>query len=163
MISSTKTGMFTGQINVRLPRTKKTNHFASERHVPSITLSNHEFRIGIDFVVNLVRANRSQEQMALLNCRRLPGRLNTAETAILLGFHEHDIAPLVAAKLISPLGRPAPNSPKYFAAVDVVALSQNPEWLTAATKALTKHWSTKNGKKSTRTVSGGSEIPNIAA
>src|SRR5438132_9584899 len=63
----------------------------------------------------------AQEKFTLLNCRRLPGRLNTLEAAVTLGFHEHDIAPLIAAKLLAPLGKPAPNAPKYFAAVEIVA------------------------------------------
>ena len=55
-----------------------------------------------------------QEILALLNCRRLPARLSTGKTAVLLGFQEHDIAPLIAAKLLAPLGKPAPNAPKVF-------------------------------------------------
>src|SRR6266566_3777933 len=51
-------------------------------------------------------AATAQEKVALLNCRRLPGRLNTSETALLLGFQEHDVAPLIAAKLLVPLGKP---------------------------------------------------------
>jgi hypothetical protein len=35
----------------------------------------------------------------------LPGRVNTSEAALLLGFQEHDIALLVAAKLLGPLGK----------------------------------------------------------
>jgi hypothetical protein len=45
--------------------------------------------------------NSGQEILALLNCRRLPARLSTGETAVLLGFQEHDIAPLIAAKLLA--------------------------------------------------------------
>jgi len=56
-----------------------------------------------------------EEKLAVLNCRRLPGRLNPSETALLLGLQEHDIAALVTAKLLVPLGKPAANSPKYFA------------------------------------------------
>lgn len=52
----------------------------------------------------------AEEKLAVLNCRRLPGRLNTAETALLLGVQEHDIPVLVAARLIFPLGKPAPNA-----------------------------------------------------
>ena len=78
----------------------------------------------------------AQEKLAVLNCRRLPGRLNTAETALLLGFQEHDIGPLVAAKLLVPLGKPAANSPKYFAAVEILERGANPQWLEDATKAL---------------------------
>jgi len=39
--------------------------------------------------------------------------------SVLLGFQEHDITPLVAAKLLTPLGKPAPNAPKYCAAIDL--------------------------------------------
>jgi hypothetical protein len=91
-----------------------------------------------------------QEKFALLNCRRLPGRLNTSDAAVALGFQEHDIAPLIAAKLLVPLGKPAANSPKYFAAVEVTALAENSEWLAAATRALAKHWRTKNLRTTTR-------------
>ena len=65
------------------------------------------------------RVSSGHEILALLNCRRLPARLRTGETAVLLGFQEHDIAPLIAANLLAPLGKPAPNAPKYFATVDV--------------------------------------------
>ena len=85
-----------------------------------------------------------QEKLAVLNCRRLPGRLNVSETALLLGFQEHDIAPLVSAKLLVPLGKPAPNAPKYFAAVEIVERASNSEWLSSATRAIAKHWRRKN-------------------
>ncbi len=92
-------------------------------------------------------AATTQEKFALLNCRRLPGRLNTSETALLLGFQEHDIAPLVAAKLLAPLGKPAPNSPKHFAAVEIVTHATDSEWLSKATRVLAKHWQRKNQRK----------------
>ena len=63
-------------------------------------------------------AATAQEKFALLNCRRLPGRLNTSEAALLLGFLINDIARLIAAKLLVPL-KAYPNSPKYFAAVEI--------------------------------------------
>jgi hypothetical protein len=66
----------------------------------------------------------------------LPGRLNTCETALLLGFQEHHIAPLVAAKLLVPLGKPAANSPKYFATVEVLERAAAADWLSKATKVL---------------------------
>ena len=86
----------------------------------------------------------AQEKFALLNCRRLPGRLNSSETALLLGLHEHDIAPLIAAKLLVPLGRPAPNAPKYFATVDITARAEDRDWLSDATKVIAKYWLRKN-------------------
>lgn len=88
------------------------------------------------------------ETIALLNCRRLPARLNAAEAAVLLGFKEHDITPLVAVKLLIPLGKPAKNSPKYFAAVDIIARADNRDWLSEATKAIGKYWLRKNQRHS---------------
>jgi hypothetical protein len=84
------------------------------------------------------------EALELLNCRRLPARLNTTETSVILGVQEHDIPALIAARLLSPLGKPAPNAPKYFAAVEVVGRTADLEWLAQATKALAKHWRRKN-------------------
>jgi len=95
-------------------------------------------------VLSARHASSVHETIALLNCRRLPGRLNVTETAILLGFKEHDIAPLIAAKLLIPLGKPAQNAPKYFAAVEITARVEDPGWLSEATKALAKYWIGKN-------------------
>jgi len=92
-------------------------------------------------------AATAQEKFALLNCRRLPGRLNTSEAAVLLGFQEHDIALLVAGKLLVPLGKPAANAPKYFAAVEIAERAANTEWLSSATKVLAKHWLRKNQRR----------------
>lgn len=91
-----------------------------------------------------------ENAIALLNCRRLPARLNTTETAVLLGVQEHDIAPLIAAKLLTPLGKPAPNAPKYFAAVEIVERMESTGWLSEATKALARRWSAKNSRKGQR-------------
>lgn len=100
------------------------------------------------------RITGHQEALALLNCLRVPARLNTTETAVLLGFQEHDIAPLVGAKLLTPLGKPAPNAPKYFASVDVLECAQNRTWLEQATKTLARHWRKKNdAKRSTKDAS----------
>jgi hypothetical protein len=88
-----------------------------------------------------------QEMVALLNCRHLPARLNTAEAALLLGFQDHDIAPLIAAKLLVPLGQPARNAPKYFATVEIVTRMQDRVWLSSATKTVAKRWRAKNVRK----------------
>src|SRR5207244_9073547 len=92
-------------------------------------------------------AATTQEKFALLNCRRLPGRLNTSEAALLLGFQEHDIALLVTAKLLVPLGKPAPNAPEYFAAVQIAERASESAWLSIATKQLARHWLRKNRRK----------------
>ncbi|HWB60947.1 MAG TPA: hypothetical protein VG733_15735, partial [Chthoniobacteraceae bacterium] len=46
-----------------------------------------------------------------------------------------------------PLGKPAANAPKYFAAVDVLKLAQDREWLSRATRTISKFWSEKNSRK----------------
>ena len=90
---------------------------------------------------------KPQGAMELLNCRRLPGRVNAMEAAILLGFQEHDITALIAAKLLTPLGKPSPNSTKYFASVDVIEAAQDRSWLSQATRTVSRHWSEKNSRK----------------
>ena len=91
-------------------------------------------------------AATTQEKFVVLNCRRLPGRLNTSEVALLLGFQEHDIALLISVKLLVPLGKPAQNAPKYFAAVESEERASDSEWLSSATKQLARHWRRKNGR-----------------
>lgn len=92
-------------------------------------------------------AATAHEKFSLLNCRRLPARINTSDTAVVPRFQGHDIAVLVTAKLFKPSGKPAANSPKYFAASEIVERAGDPEWLGEATKALAKHWQRKNQRK----------------
>jgi hypothetical protein len=49
--------------------------------------------------------------------------------------------------LLAALGKPTANSPKYFAAVEIVERAADSEWLSQATKALAKHWQGKNQRK----------------
>ena len=86
------------------------------------------------------------EKMALLNCRRLPARVDVAQAAVLLNFGEHDIRFLLSAGLLHALGKPAPNAPKYFSARDILALAENRDWLDKATKAISSHWREKNSR-----------------
>ncbi len=83
-----------------------------------------------------------------LNVFRLPARLDARQTASLLGFQAHDIPVLVAAKLLDPLGKPVPNAPKYFATCVLEELRCNPDWLDRASRAVSRHWRAKNGRKS---------------
>ena len=92
----------------------------------------------------------NNERKELLSLARLPARLNTLETAVYLGFKPHDIPFLVARGLLKPLGRPMPNSEKYFARSKLVEAENNEEWLSRATAVLSQHWQTKNARKSKR-------------
>src|SRR6478735_779234 len=75
--------------------------------------------------------------------RNLPARLDVEATAKLLGFAKHDIQVLMAVGKLTPLGDPAPNAPKWFAAVEMIRLATDQEWLHKATKEIAKHWRKK--------------------
>ena len=85
---------------------------------------------------------------AILNLARLPARLNTAQTAACLGFKPHDIPVLTARGFLKPLGRPMPNSDKYYARSRILERADDEEWLSRATAALGQHWQDKNARKS---------------
>jgi hypothetical protein len=81
-----------------------------------------------------------QAALATWAAKDLPARLDVAATAKLLGFAEHDIQILMAAGKLTPLGDPAPNAPKWFAAVEMIRLAADQAWLHKATKELSKYW-----------------------
>jgi hypothetical protein len=80
----------------------------------------------------------------------LPARLTSEEAGWALGFASHDIPILVKAKLLKPLGSPAPNAPKYFSSVYVEGLAKDIGWLNKATKKVSEHWKSKNEKPSAK-------------
>jgi hypothetical protein len=79
----------------------------------------------------------------------LPARLDVAATAKLLGFAEHDIQVLMAVGKLTPLGDPAPNAPKWFAAVEMIRLAADQDWLHKATKEIAKYWRYKRERRQT--------------
>jgi hypothetical protein len=88
---------------------------------------------------------------SILFARRLPARLDAIQTARVLGLQPHDVPVLVQAKLLVPLGRPLPNSTKYFAAVVVEQHAKDPQWLDSATRMIAKHWAKKNARATSPT------------
>ena len=89
--------------------------------------------------------------MATWAARDLPARLDVAETSKLLGFAEHDIQILMAVGKLTPLGDPAPNAPKWFAAIEMIRLATDQDWLNKATKELAKYWRHKRERRQTST------------
>ena len=63
--------------------------------------------------------------------------------AKLLGFTESDMQILMGVGKLTPLGDPALNAPKWFAAVEVIRLATDQEWLHKATKEIAKYWRNK--------------------
>ena len=64
-----------------------------------------------------------------------------------LGFAEHDIQVLMAVGKLTPLGDPAPNAPKWFAAVEMIRLAADQDWLHKATKEISKYWRHKREQR----------------
>ena len=84
----------------------------------------------------------------LLSLATLPARLNRSQAADYLGFEPDHITLLIKAGLLKPMGRPKPNSDKYFAAVKLAGLRQDEVWLSRATQFISQHWNEKNARKS---------------
>jgi len=84
----------------------------------------------------------------LLSLSILPARLNRTQAADYLGFEPDHITLLIKAGLLKPLGRPKPNSDKYFAAVKLAELREDEQWLSRATLFISQHWNDKNARKS---------------
>jgi hypothetical protein len=87
------------------------------------------------------------ETQQFLNLTTKPARLNSEQTAWLLGFMVHDIPILVAKKLLSPIGDPPPNGVKYFATSEMEQLKSDRKWLARATSSIHRHWKDKNRRK----------------
>ena len=88
----------------------------------------------------------TQAVLAIWAAKDLPARLNEAVTAKLLGFSVSDIQVLMALGKLTPLGDLAPNAPKWFAAVRVIQLATERDWLHKATKEISKHWRLKRSR-----------------
>lgn len=80
----------------------------------------------------------------LLNLRRLPAMLNTAQTAVMLGLAEHDMPVLVRTGLLKPLGNPPPNAVKYFCTAQVLEFAGEHAILNKIRSTVYEYWRGKN-------------------
>lgn len=80
----------------------------------------------------------------------LPARIDAVATARLLGFAEHDIPILMAARKLTPLGDPAANATKWFATVELIRLATDKDWLNKATREVSKYWRHKRERRGLR-------------
>ena len=88
-----------------------------------------------------------QIAMTTWAAKDLPARLFAAQVAKLLNCTPEDVAILVSAGKLQPLGRPKPNSVKFFSAVELFALLADRDWLDEATKTIGQFWRRKNAKR----------------
>ncbi len=89
----------------------------------------------------------SAQARELLNLRRLPAMLNTAQTAVLLGLADHDIPVLVRAGLLEPLGNPPPNAVKSFSTLQVLELAGEIAMLSKIRHTVYEYWRGKNAEQ----------------
>lgn len=92
-------------------------------------------------------AVREDQERFLARLGQLPARLTVEETAWVLGCQAHDVPILVSARLLKPLGNPAPNGVKYFFTADILELTKDRGWLAKMTNTVCLHWQTKNARK----------------
>src|SRR2546430_17240838 len=84
---------------------------------------------------------------SLLSLLTLPARMSRTQAADYLGFEPDHITLLIKAGLLKPLGRPKPNSDKYFAAVKLAELRQDEQCLSRATQFISQHWLDKKARQ----------------
>jgi hypothetical protein len=89
----------------------------------------------------------TQAALATWAAKDLPARLLAAQVAKLLNCTTEDVAILVTAGKLRPLGRPNPNAVKFFNAVELMALLADPAWLDEATKTIGQFWKRKNARR----------------
>ena len=80
-----------------------------------------------------------------------------SKTTANLGFAEHDIQVLMAVGKLTPLGDPAPNAPKWFAAIEMIRLAADQDWRHKVTKEISKHWRHKRERRTNPSLSQRSE------
>jgi hypothetical protein len=88
-----------------------------------------------------------QAAMTTWATKDLPARMLAAQVAKLLNCTTEDVAILVTAGKLRPLGRPNPNAVKFFSAVELIALLADREWLDEATKTIGQFWRRKNARR----------------
>ena len=96
---------------------------------------------------------REEQHQILRLLGQLPARLTAEQAAWVINCQPHDIPILVAARLLKPLGNPAPNGIKFFASADLLELAKDRAWLAKVTNALNQHWQKRNAAKKNSHVS----------
>lgn len=102
-----------------------------------------------------VQKTTKDEQHRFLSISgQLPARLTVEQVAWVLNCQPHDIAGLVSARLLKPLGNPPANGIKLFCTMEVPEQVKDRAWLTKVTNATIQHWQRRNGRRRDRSVYG---------
>jgi hypothetical protein len=95
--------------------------------------------------------------LATWAAKDLPARLLAGQVAKLLNCSTDDVAILASAGKLRALGKPKPNSVKFFSAIELIVLLADPDWLDEATKTISQYWRRKNARRNGVTTEKGEE------
>jgi hypothetical protein len=87
--------------------------------------------------------------ITLLNLRRLPARVDYHGAGVLLHFQVVGIKALVEMGYLKPAGNLKGSEHKYFVTKDILKLADDSKWVSDATRATSKYWAEKNGRRNT--------------
>jgi hypothetical protein len=89
----------------------------------------------------------TQAVLATWAAKDLPARLHADEVAKLLNCSTEDVAILVSAGKLRPLGKPRPNAVKFFSSIELIRRIADSDWLDEATKTIGQFWKRKNARR----------------
>ena len=88
-----------------------------------------------------------QAAMTTWAAKDIPARLQSEQVAKLLNCSTDDVAILASAGRLRALGKPKPNSVKFFGSIELIALLADPDWLDEATRTISHYWKRKNARR----------------
>jgi hypothetical protein len=88
-----------------------------------------------------------QSAMTTWAAKDIPARLQSEQVAKLLNCSTDDVAILASAGRLRALGKPKPNSVKFFGSIELIALLGDPDWLDEATRTISQYWKRKNARR----------------
>jgi hypothetical protein len=99
-----------------------------------------------------------QAALATWAAKDIPARLQAAQVAKLLNCTTDDVAILASAGKLRALGKPKPNSVKFFSSIELIVLLADPDWLDEATKTISQYWRRKNARRNGLCVQGRGDV-----
>ena len=88
-----------------------------------------------------------QAAMRTWAAKDIPARLQSEQVAKLLNCSTDDVSILASAGRLRALGKPKPNSVKFFGSIELIALLADPDWLDDATRTISQYWKRKNARR----------------
>ena len=90
------------------------------------------------------------ERQPTPNGRLRPACVGMEEVAAMFGWPDYYVPFLVGAGHLMPLGKPAQNSRKWFATVEIERMCNDPDWLDKAIRIVEKQIQEMNKKQKRR-------------